>query len=399
MANQSISIFDTLYKHVVKLIINGILVIPVKGIGDTLQAAKHPIIPKGIRYKSYTSEIQRRMVLESSYKTLDLLRDRKITAFGVPGSFNYIIWIDIDAKKFPVRKFENVFKELAKKGAYVERTASGGIHIGIKARDDEQLNTVFVSQHGEVDTKTFGYVIAAPSILYARKTRTVYRYTKLPESRELYEPIAHLDEIIDALTTVVEPRTPDMIEERIETAPREKHAITVPLLSKVPAEPKEIIKALIAVYRILGCNGMERFLIELYRGRWALPYVDYQRLCPLAKHPRSSWGIIEYNLGSVMAILGMHRHHVESLGEYIEKLQEAVCTVINGERVCGDPANTPATDTMLQGFRYRNWGLDLRGHCALRLLGLCSVEFCDHNTVTIVLAGLDILTRRLLFSM
>jgi len=386
-----------LYNYLVRLTSNGIRVIPVRGYGTTSAQAKIPLIPKGLKYKEYKDEHQQQLIDEVTRKTIDLVAQGKIFAFGVPGSFNRIIWIDIDAKKFPVDSFHHVFRELARKGAYVERTANNGIHIGVRARDDEQLNVAILPKVGEIDNKTFGYVIAYPSILVTDRPRQVLRYIKFEESKHLYEDIAYLDEVIDLLEEFVSISSPETLAESTEytTESSSRNIPTISIGRHIPPKREAILALLKLAMEAIECEGYYKLFDTIEKGRWIVPYVEYSSLEALSKHSRSSWGIVEYNIGVLMRILGFNRNHIDVLADWIDLLQSKYCYDNNGVFECGDPANTPPHKAMEQGWKYNYWGLDLRESCILKMLGICKKQDCLHNVVTLTISRFNNIISKL----
>ncbi|MCD6198949.1 MAG: bifunctional DNA primase/polymerase [Deltaproteobacteria bacterium] len=350
-----------------KLFEGGFYILSVRGRGKTLDEAKAPILPKGIRYEpTETNLAVWRSVTE---RAVENIRSGRAFAYGLPGGPNYLVIFDFDAEKVPVKRFESLWNLLAREGAYVEFTASGGVHVVLKAGSDE-LGARLRFRY-PYDVKTFGYVIAAPSAL--RAEGKVFRYRKHPDAPWPFEGLATLREVEWVFRSFG--------IEVLYAAAEERHTVNGSLAPKGEIATVggvswrswvEAVACLMYIAKRLGCEGYYRVLKSLLKEKkWIVPYRDY-RTSSDVKHCRSTWGIVEYNLGAALRMINADSRHVEEFAEFLWDVQ--------GE----DPANTRPAVT--QGWRYCYWGLDHRGACVLKRVGLCTRLDCDHNFVTLLLS-------------
>jgi hypothetical protein len=383
------SLWRELEEHVMKLITHGIYVIPVKGHGLTLRECKVPMIRRGaIRYVYPMPRSVEEALVEHSYRTLELIRQRRILAFGVPCINNGFACIDIDA----YGRLDAVIgwaRQLARAGAYVEVTASGGLHIVARIRDGRNVPVAAAARYRiKVDDKTRGYIIAAPSALYIRGERRLLRYRKLDESRDLWEDIAYVDEVRDLLERIlVVVDEVDLTTSRIDGNDDRGRAPRLTSMEIRLPSPELVASLLALVYEAADCPGYVAILNDIYSGVWRVPYVSYAQLNPFANHSRSTWTVIEYNLGVACYMIGLDEETTSMFAEWLEqrisRFENDPNLVIDTDAMVN---RTPTAKNVMAGYRYRERGLDQRGACVLRLLGLCpKASICTENGVTILL--------------
>ena len=242
--------------YVKRLLEHGIKVIPVKGWGGTKEEAKAPLIPQGFRHTDYRRRGYVAKAERLSRKALALIEAGRITAYGLLGAVNGLILLDFDAGKFPCRKYGHVFRTLARE-VFVEQTVSGGFHTVIRACSEGDLHLRFVSRLGEVDNKTFGYIIAHPSRLKWRGGEA--RYRKLEDARHVWET-AKLSEVEALLADLLEIEASRGVISR-GVPVRTKYPVYD--LDLNPLSNRQLIALLYLVAMEIGCRG----LAELYK-RW-----------------------------------------------------------------------------------------------------------------------------------
>jgi len=242
-----------LIDYIEKLIEQDIKVIPIKSFGKSYREAKEPLIPSGFKHTNYKSKDYIETACRLTRRTYYLVKNKKIAAFGLLGAINEFIILDFDRDKFPCSKYEHLFKALSKE-LFVERTPRGGFHAVVKAKSDSDLHLRFYSKLGEIDNKTFGYIISHPSRLFW--SGKVAKYLKLEDSPDVWDT-SYLDEVQAYL---------DLLEIEIYRGVklggvRANKSLPVYDFGIDELDNKQLIALLYLIAREIGCKG----LAELYR--------------------------------------------------------------------------------------------------------------------------------------
>lgn len=373
-----------LFNYLQKLYNKGIYFIPVKGKGKTKDEAKEPLIPRGFKHTLFMTKEYQEKAKELTLRTLKLVGQKKATAYGLLGAINKFIILDLDKKKFPIEEKLDVFRKLAKEGAYVEQTIRGGIHIVFSVKSYNDVYYAFESNLGEVDNRTFGYIVAYPSYFIVNN-QVIGMYKKLPESPELYDDLATINEVEHLFPELglKYKKLEKPIEGVILKAKEGERQLPTLGFDLDIRSAKELLFLLSLISYELNCEGYcKLFMSLLEKGEWIIPYLEYAKIWSGVEHCRSTWGVIEYNIGVLLRMLNIKDVNlIEELGLLIQKAQ--------GE----DKAGTPASKTILQGYTYANWGLDWREFCVMKHLGLCNNSFCTHNVVTLWISKFYLVQR------
>ena len=288
--------------YVEELVRRRFLIIPVKSYGTTLKEAKAPIIPRNFQYKL----TYRPMMITK--KTIDLIRAGKITAFGIPGINNKLIWLDIEAdvvNSLGENRILNLFK-----GTYIERSPRGGLHIAF-IKDVSTSGPKGVSDL--VDNKTYGYVVSYPSVLFAEGREWSYDKISREEiwrAKPYSKFIPYVKEFYSMLSETYQEH---FVLEDGEIPPMYGVGTKIrSLLHSWTAD--EMLLLLLAVSEKIGCSQcLEEHIVNLIKRR---PLKIPNRMYP-TKIERGIHCVSEVELLGALFLLGASARQLEEIASRI----------------------------------------------------------------------------------